>query len=184
MFLFVITFLAYSLVAGGELDRQPASRQSSVAWWVNWSLAPSATEIEGIAIRTIDRTWRRASVIRASDLPPGAQQRGERLEDFGFALSVDADFNRHRRTDRAVVGVFETTAGEFGRFLLLLGRRNGSDRWTKQALFTVNGAADFSAVAFKDGQLEWVGCFECDDFCTVIRRFGRYRLRCENCCPR
>ena len=47
------------------------------AWWVTATFAPRDAEVEGIALRDLDRDWLRASVLRAADLPATATDPGE-----------------------------------------------------------------------------------------------------------
>ena len=149
------------------------------AWPVTWSFRPMTTVIEGIPVETLDPSWRRASLIRPDDLPIASMKPGERLEDSDVSLSTEADLDGDGRSERAVVGVFETGRGELGRFLLILGRSGAVPAWSKRALFQVKGGSMFSAVALRRGTLTWYGCLECDDQCEVIRTAGEFRLRCS-----
>jgi hypothetical protein len=63
--------------------------------------------------------------------------------DYGLVFAVDVDLDGDSRAERAVVGVYETTRGEIGRFLVILGRPSGGTRWTKRALFSVKDSAPF-----------------------------------------
>jgi hypothetical protein len=149
------------------------------AWWVDWSMRPSGTEVEGVPVSALNPNWRHASVIRESDLPAASRQPGERPEDNGAVFSVDIDLDGDRHDEKAVVGVYETAQGKIGRFLLILGRASSVGGWTKKALFSVNDPNPFSAIRMVQGTLHWVGCFECDDDCTVIRsKSGLFQLHC------
>jgi len=136
------------------------------------------SDVEGVQVSALNRNWRHVSVIRPSDLPAASKQQGERPEDHGAVFAVDIDLNGDSRDERAVVGVYETVQGKIGRFLLILGRANSDGLWTKKALFSLDTAKPFSAIEVRQGKLHWVGCFECDDDCTVARSKSGFRLRC------
>jgi hypothetical protein len=163
-----------SLVPLGRLG-QP----QTLAWWVTWTLRPTDTEVEGIPVRILNRNWLTASLIVPSVLPEEARQPGERPDEEGLAFSIDADLDGDSQNERAVVGVYESTQHEIGRFLLILGRAKGERQWKKKALFTLRDAAPFSALKMDRGTLHWYGCLECDDVCAVARSRGGFRLRCE-----
>ena len=156
-------------------------RAQNLAWWVTWSIRPTASEVEGVPVQVLDPSWRRVSIIRRSDLPAAANRAGQGLpEDYGLALSVDTDLDGDDQDERVVVGAFETAQGELGRFLLILGRAKDGKSWTKKAIFSVRNSTPFSAVDLRLGTLRWHGCLECDDVCTVVRSDSGFRLRCES----
>ena len=172
--MFAIVFLIlYSLVP--IVPGQP----QTFAWWVTWTVQPTGTQVEGVPVRTLNRDWLAASVMVPSMLPAEARQSGERPEEHGLVFSVDADLDGDSQGERAVVGVYESTEHEIGRFLVILGRAKGGRQWTKKALFTVKDAAPFSALKLDRGTLHWYGCMECDDVCAVVRSRVGFRLRCE-----
>lgn len=149
-----------------------------LAWWITWSLRPMSRTIEGLAVETLDPSWRRAALIRPDDLPIASTKPGEGLEDSGVRLAVEADIDGDGQPERAVVGVFDTSRGELGRFLLILDRSGRAQPWRKRALFQVRGGNTFSAVAVKNTVLTWYGCLECNDQCAVVLVGTELRLRC------
>jgi hypothetical protein len=171
----LILALAMPLAAAGR------RQEVQYVWWITASFQPTGEEVEGIPVQMLDATWQRASVIRPADLPAAAARSGDRLEDFGVTLSVEADLDGDKRPERAVVGVFETVQGEVGRFLLVLGRAGDGGRWFKRALFTVKGSS-FSALKLEGRTLLWFGCLECDVVCRAVLKRGHFRLQCESCC--
>ncbi len=109
------------------------------AWWVTATFAPRDAEVEGIALRDLDRDWLRASVLRAADLPATATDPGESVEDHAFSLALEADLDGDGEPERVVVGVFQNKSGGMGRFLLILGKSKNAGSWTKRALFADPG---------------------------------------------
>src|SRR5437762_1665252 len=84
------------------------------SWWVDWSMRPTGTDVEGVPVSALNRNWRHASVIRLSDLPAASRQQGERPEDNGAVFAVDIDLDGDSHDERAVVGVYETAQGKIG----------------------------------------------------------------------
>jgi hypothetical protein len=97
---------AAALILALAMPLDAAGRRQDVlyAWWVTASFQPTGGEVEGIPVQMLDATWQRASVIRPSDLPAAAARPGERLEDFGVTLAVQADLDGDQRPERAIVG--------------------------------------------------------------------------------
>ena len=126
-------------------------------WWLSWSPYPTASEVEGIPVRALDESWKRASLTHRGDLPIAATEPGERPEDWGLSLVVNADLDGDGAAERAVVGVFETIQGQRGRFLLILGRAGASQSWQKRGLFQVTGEPLFSASGWKAGRSSGTG---------------------------
>ena len=168
--------LIFSSLAFLALDH--TGQAADLAWWVDWSMRPTGTNVEGVPIRVLNPGWRHASVIRPLDLPAASRHEGDRPEDNGAVFSVDIDLDGDSREERVVVGVYETTAGTIGRFLLVLGRARAEEPWSKRSLFTLNDPNPFSAIRIVQGNAHWVGCFECDDDCTVVRSNSGFRLNC------
>jgi hypothetical protein len=167
----LVIFCAIRLLSG-------AGRATQLAWWVTWSIRPTDTDVEGVPVRVLYQNWRRVSVIRRSSLPAASTHTGERPEDHGAVFSVDIDLDGDSDNERAVVGVYESAQGDVGRFLLILGRASADKPWTKRALFSLKDPTPFSAIEVRQGILHWVGCFECDDDCAVVRAGSGLRLRC------
>ena len=153
-----------------------------LAWWLTATFDPRESAIEGLPVEQLQRAWTQASVLQSSMLPPEAGAPGESVADHDAALSIETDLDGDGRRERAVVGVFETRTGQTGRFLLILGRASAKTAWRKRAVFTIAGPPGFSAIAMRNGHIQWVTCFECDTGCEVTRRSGRFRLRCYSCC--
>ena len=179
----ILRVSTYAFVLFATAACAPAARaqEISYAWWLRATFIPRHTMVEGIPVASLNSRWSRASVITHSDLPKDSREPGEGVEDHGFALSAEADLDGDGVSERAVVGVFETVAGETGEFLLILGRHSSNDAWTKRALFLDVGQAGFSAVTVQHRRLVWVRCFECDSACEVSYRARRFRRECHSC---
>jgi hypothetical protein len=102
-------------------------------------------------------------------MPPQANDDPGVLADtttFGFCF--DGDFNRDGRRDRAAVGVYQTHAGEQGRFLVVL-TETSPDRWHKTFLRTVPGSPGFGLLSLeRSGGLGWWSCMECDNWAELV----------------
>jgi hypothetical protein len=149
-----------------------------LAWWLTAAFEPRDSAIQGIAVRDIDPTWSKASLLRDTTLPAAATAPGESVAALGGAFEVTADFEGHRRPEMAVVGVYSTVAGMRGRFLLVL-RANKAGKWTKRALFTEPGPPGFSVLFLQNGRLLWAFCMTCDGTCEVVPSRSKWALKCH-----
>jgi len=141
------------------------------AWWITVRFVPSETTLAGILVGQIDPTWKRASLLKDAALPPEASQPGESLADHSASFVIDADLDADGHQESAAVGVYETTDGNFGRFLLI----NNDDQ---RSLLKLPGEAGFSALWHKEGVLSWATCMECDYYCDIKSSTDGYHLAC------
>ena len=154
------------------------ARSYDEAWWVDARFVPSEQTIEGIPIRQLDRSWAAASPLRESALPKEASVPGDTLKDNNAAFQMDGDVNHDGRPDRLLVGVYRTTSGKTGEFLLILMRKpNG--QWTKAKLFKNEGKAGFSALFNFPDRILWGFCFECDVSCILNPSRSGWKLDCD-----
>jgi hypothetical protein len=98
--------------------------QFDYAWWLRAEFHPFETQVRGIPIQKIRSTWCKASEFRRDLFPPGLE-----FND-GFSFAVDGYFDGSNVRQTALVGAYESCAGEKGRFLLIL-------RWQRQGLPTI-----------------------------------------------
>lgn len=149
-----------------------------VAWWVGAQFTPSEQAIEGIPIRDIDRSWQAASQLRESALPKEARVPGDTMKDYNATFEMDGDLNHDGKPDKLLVGVYRTTSGKTGEFLLILAR-NAKGEWRKAKLFKAEGKPGFTALMRIDDRLLWAFCFECDGNCILIPTRSGWKLDCD-----
>ena len=139
--------------------RAPAA-SNGAAWWVRARFTPADTLIAGIPVRAINATWAKASLIDRSSLPPEAAKDPSGLTDSSVSFRLSGDFNHDKMPDQAMVGVFRTTTGAEGRFLLIV--TDSAGRWRMAELATELGEPGFSVLSQAHDTLQWWECMECD----------------------
>jgi hypothetical protein len=135
---------------------------SAGAWWVTAAFAPAFDTVAGLPIRQLDSTWTGALGLSRSVLPPEAAKDMSGLADSSVAFELHGDFNHDGHQDRALVGVYRTTADSTGRFLLIQTREH--EQWVVSYLAQQPGPAGFSVLSQVRDTLVWAECMECDVF--------------------
>src|SRR5215471_1265459 len=115
---FIITLLWSAVALGKALE----------AWWLGVTFQPTQTSYEGLLVRDIDPEWTKLSVLDFSLLPGEAKEDVGWMRRDGFEFVHNGDLNRNGHPDRILCGVFETTQGQKGRFLLVI-EKNDSGAW-------------------------------------------------------
>jgi len=148
-------------------------------WWLTVTFQPHESVVADIPVEKIDRKWSAASLLRDLPMPPLASDPGKGVADHGGSLDVQADLDGDGRSERAVVGVYSTESGYYGRFLLLLATdKKGRP---KQRVFVQPGEPGFSVMYLEKNRLFWSICMECDGRCEVVAR-SKSGPKCEACC--
>jgi len=147
----------------------------SEAWWLRATFEPRGLEVLGIPVRAIDSEWIAASPLTPDELPPDAREPGFRIEDTELRLSIDGDFERDGKTDKALVGVYRTRSGAVGRFLLIASE-NFDGAWEKRAVFSDPGSPGFSALTYRGGEVQWWDCMLCGSYQAVVLQGGTFKL--------
>ena len=131
------------------------------AWWVTIEFKPDASEIDHILISEIDKTWKTVKVLSMDAIPKEALESDpyDPIKEFGYIFSYVGDLNKDGIEDKAMVGVYEDTSGNFGRFLLVLTR--SKKNWEMSFLSKIPGNPGFSILWFNKGTLIWSVCMEC-----------------------
>jgi hypothetical protein len=88
------------------------------AWWLRTEFHPFDVEVRGISIGKIRATWCKATEFRKDLFPSNLQS--ELDQSRGLSFAVDGFFNGSKTKQTALVGVYESCAGEKGTFLLVL----------------------------------------------------------------
>ena len=131
------------------------------AWWLTIEFKPDALEIEHILISEIDKTWKKVKVLSIDAIPKDALESDpyDPIKEFGYVFSYAGDLNNDRIEDKAIVGVYEDTSGNFGRFLVVLTRFKKN--WKMSFVSKIPGKPGFSILRFSKGTLIWSLCMEC-----------------------
>jgi hypothetical protein len=84
------------------------------AWWLRARFHPFETEVRGIPVQAIRKTWCKASEFRRDLFPKDLDF------DDGLSFAVDGFFDGSKTRLTALVGAYETCDGVTGSFLLIL----------------------------------------------------------------
>jgi hypothetical protein len=137
-----------------------APEPKSHAWWLRAEFHPLGTDIRGIPLARIDRTWCRATEFRNDLFPPEA--RSDLKQTIGLAFSVDGSFDGSKTRQTALIGVYESCAGQKGSFLLVLA--NPPDKPASVRYVHAMPDAPFGMLAaLPDATIQVFHCLECDN---------------------
>jgi hypothetical protein len=107
----------------------------SYAWWLRTKFHPFETEVRGIPVGKIRATWCKASEFRKDLFPPDLRPE---LDGYRVTFSHDGFFDGSKTRQTALVGAYESCAGETGAFLLVLA-------WPRRGLPTIRFVQEISA---------------------------------------
>ena len=129
------------------------------AWWLRAEFHPSQTEVRGIPIQAIRKTWCKASEFRRELFPADFQKDVQRA-----SFAVDGFFDGSKIKQTALVGAYESCSGEKGTFLLVIG-------WPRQGPPTIRFVQElptkhqFAVVkALPDATILVVECMDCGNY--------------------
>jgi hypothetical protein len=140
----------------------------------SYRIDPTGTSILDIPVSKLDPAWEVASLVNEANLPKDAKDDLARATDPHFRFVLEGDFNRDKRPDRVVVGVYRTRGGDEGQFLLIL-TDAGSKKWEVSYLSKYPGSPGPSLLYHSPDALTWVPCTACDVWADVSWKRGRYR---------
>jgi hypothetical protein len=151
------------------------------AWWLRAKFHPFETQVRGVPIGRIRATWCKASEFRKELFPPDLARDFEHGD--GLAFSIDGHFDGSKVDQAALIGVYETCAGQRGSFLLVLARRPGKPP-------DIRFLHEFPELEFgilsalPDSTIDVFHCMECDHVTRFKwdksrRRFVRIKPRDE-----
>jgi hypothetical protein len=168
----VVTQIIFAIVLAGWFSTaMPCEREARIderplnqAWWLKIHFSPCDTEIYGIPVRSIHPSWRTASLLREEDIPLPKP-----LAGTGLMFELTNDFNGDGRTDKALVGVYQTETGT-GRFFLILSER-APGVWRRAFLRLYPGDPGFLALKILfDATVQLWTCMDCDGVSTLVWR--------------
>jgi hypothetical protein len=177
----VFGLLASSLGACSRPEHAPKAPSAVTGlWYINASLDPQDTSVLGLPMRDLDSTWTRGIVLAPSVLPAAAAEESATRPTQNFGYRLAGDFNRDGKPDSAVVGVYRSTTGSKGPFVLIVTRSGGG--WKKAFSVGMTGVSDVTFLARAAGDtLVWNDCVACDAPAVKIYWDGvRYVAKWEN----
>jgi len=131
----------------------------SYAWWLRAEFHPFETEVHGIPIGTLRKTWCKATEFRNSLFPPEATPDLE--HSGGLTFSVDGSFDGSKAKQTALIGVYEPCTGERGSFLLVLSQAQGKSA-TVRFVHEMPDVQFGMLTALPDSTIQVFHCLECD----------------------
>ncbi len=92
------------------------------AWWVLADFHPFTTEVRGIPVSKIRKSWCKATEFRKDLIPKELLVEGgvDGMEANKMSFAVEGHFDGSATKQVALVGVYEECAGKRGQFILIL----------------------------------------------------------------
>jgi hypothetical protein len=150
--------------ARAEQPFMTLDEERSGAWWVVAQFHPFTTEVRGIPVNTIRKSWCKATELRKDLLPRDVmidEKGGDAMEGFSFALEGNFDGSANKQV--ALVGVYEECSGKTGHFFLILDQP-AVGKPKVRFLNTVQDAHPFAALSMDDGRTISIwACMDCDN---------------------
>jgi hypothetical protein len=177
--------LVFVIVASGGYGQQNfvvvAPEPQRHAWWLRAEFYPFHTEIRGIPVAEIDRNWCRATEFTEDLVSPRlfTDDGLPTMAEAGFAFAVEGYFDDSQVKQTALVGVYETCAGEKGDFMLILDQGSNGLPTVRYLLAQPNRQPFSMLQALPDGSLAFAMCMDCDAGGTIKwnKAKGRFVFR-------
>ncbi len=136
------------------------------AWWLRVSFNPMHAEVRGIPVAQIHKDWCKATEFTRALMPSkemAEEGSGKLMDEIGLSFSVEGNFDRSKTRQVALVGVYETCAGQKGTFLLVI------DKGTTKVRFVdaTPGKTQFAILAPDKKDVVILYCMECDNGATL-----------------
>lgn len=149
--------------ATAALAQQPFAtvKPGTDAWWLRTNFNPMHTEVRGIPVAKIRRTWCKATEFTRALMPKkemDEDKSGQMMDEVGLAFSFTGNFDRSKTKQVALVGVYQECAGKKGSFLLII------DEGTQNVRFldVTPTATQFSILSVHENDIVHASCMECD----------------------
>jgi hypothetical protein len=147
-----------------------------IAWWVLADFHPFTTEVRGIPVNKIRKSWCKATEFR-KDLFPRELMFDEDGSDAmeGLSFALEGNFDGSATKQVALVGVYEECTGQKGRFFMILDQPAGGKPKVR-LLDAVQTPHQFGALSIHDDKtiIVWA-CMQCDNLAKL--RWDRKRHR-------
>ena len=137
-----------------------APEPSHYAWWLRTEFHPFEEKVRGIPVSQIRSTWCKATEFRKNLFPSHLASVLER--GLGLSFSVESFFDGSKAKQTALLGVYESCAGERGTFLLVLA-------WPRSGQATIRFVHEmptehqFAVLApVRDSTISVFHCLDCD----------------------
>jgi hypothetical protein len=153
--------LATSMPAPAQSFVTVRPEPTGTAWWLRAEFHALHDEIRGIPVKRIRADWCKATEFKRELFPKGllVENGYDLLASAKLDFALEGAFDGSGSKQTALVGVYETCAGQKGRFLLII------DAGTRKLRFLDAEATNhqFTAIGkVPGGALQVAYCLECD----------------------
>ena len=158
--------LAAVLAAFASIAQAQTVAPGKEAWWLRTSFTPTHTEVRGIPVAQIQKGWCKATEF-THELMPKKEMEAEGsdrlMKEIGLTFAVTSNFDRSKTRQTALVGVYQTCAGQKGFFLLVI------DEGTTRIRFVAATPSEtqFSVLAPDKKDIVVLYCLECSQGDTL-----------------
>jgi len=138
------------------------------AWWVVAEFRPFTTEVRGIPVNKIRKSWCKATELRKDLLPKEIviDQNGGSDSMEGYSFALEGNFDGSATKQIALVGVYEECSGKTGHFFMILDQPVVG-RTKVRFLSSAQDPHPFAALTVDDKTITVWACLECDYFATL-----------------
>jgi len=160
----VLTVLAHAACAQDFITF--VSDNKMEAWWLRASFNPAGTEVRGIPVAQIKKNWCKATEFTRELMPKKemAEEGSDKLMDeVGLSFSTEGNFDRSGTKQVALVGVYQTCAGQKGSFLLVIDKDTNKVRFVD----ATPAKTQFAVLAPDRKDIVILYCMECDNGATL-----------------
>jgi hypothetical protein len=157
----VLATLLTALATVAPAQDFATTRPGKEAWWLRTSFNPIHTEVRGIPVAKIRKDWCKATEFSFDNIPRRLLDEDDAekmMKQHGMSFSTVGNFDRSKTGQTALVGVYQTCAGQKGSFLLVL------DQGTKRIRFVdaTPSKTQFAALTGDKKDIVIMYCLECD----------------------
>lgn len=143
------------------------------AWWLRAAFNPAGTEVRGIPVAQISKSWCRATEFTIENMKDllAMEQAGETMKEAKLSFAVSGNFDRTKTKQVALVGVYQECGGKKGSFLLVIDEGTNKVRY----IDAMPGEEQFAAVGAAKNDIVFTSCLECDGG-VVLRWNGKRKI--------
>jgi hypothetical protein len=139
------------------------------AWWVIADFHPFTTEVRGIPVKQIRKSWCKATEFRKDLFPKEllSDGGGDAMEAGRMSFAIEGHFDGSAANQVALVGVYQECSGQKGRFILILDQPASGKARIRFVSATPTDRQFGALEKEKDNSIvAWV-CMDCDGFSVL-----------------
>lgn len=137
-------------------------KQPEQAWWLNLTITPNQSILDGIDITKFNKSWTRAVYLDNSLIKKQVSTQDYiKLINSKFSLLLSKDINNNKINEIIKVGVFQNSKNKKGIFLAIFENSKLSK------VFTDSSNKGFSALIDNSNSIRWYKCMNCGEYETI-----------------